>query len=209
MTPAPPRAEADPPDSTCCLLACSPHADGTTDAAVRLLEQAVLSGGVRADHIRLRDHDVRPCIGCGFCSAHPGDCVFHDETKELFARLDRADSLIVAVPVYFYGPPALFKGFIDRAQTLWALREHGLRPRRPRRIARAVFCAARLNGERLFDANILILRCFLDTLGFELRDPLLLREAERPADLRRPPTIARLGRLGLEAAEEATRFRHE
>ena len=42
-SPFPSRAELDPPEQTphVCLLACSPHPDGSTDAAARLLEQAL------------------------------------------------------------------------------------------------------------------------------------------------------------------------
>lgn len=73
-SPFPSRAELDPPEQTphVCLLACSPHPDGSTDAAARLLEQALLSRGATVDRIRLREYAIHPCIGCGYCSAHPG-----------------------------------------------------------------------------------------------------------------------------------------
>lgn len=203
------RAEQDPPEKTphVCLLACSPHADGSTDTAARLLEQALLSRGAVVDRIRLRECAIHPCIGCGHCSAHPGRCVFDgDDVAELFRRVQRADSLVLSVPVYFYGPPALLKGFIDRAQIFWEQRPKGTSPPRP---AHAVLCAARTRGDRLFEANLLILRCFLDTLGFSLHDPLLLRGVERPADLLHPHLIAQIERFGLEAAEQATRLHHE
>ena len=62
-----PCAEPDPPDTTVCLMACSPHADGTSDAAARILEQALASRGVVVDRIQLRDWKVHPCVGCGYC----------------------------------------------------------------------------------------------------------------------------------------------
>ena len=148
------------------------------------------------------------CIGCGYCSAHPGHCVFDgDDVADLFRRMEHADSLILNIPVYFYGPPALLKGFIDRAQIFWEQRREGTRT--PRRPAHAVLCAARTRGDRLFEANLLILRCFLDTLGFSLHEPLLLRGVERPTDLLHSQAIAQIEQFGLEAAEQATRFYHE
>ena len=50
-SPFPSRAELDPPEQTphVCLLACSPHPDGSTDAAARLLEQALLSRGATVE----------------------------------------------------------------------------------------------------------------------------------------------------------------
>ena len=206
-SPFPSRAELDPPEQTphVCLLACSPHPDGSTDAAARLLEQALLSRGATVDRIRLREYAIHPCIGCGYCSAHPGHCVFDgDDVADLFRRMEHADSLILNIPVYFYGPPALLKGFIDRAQIFWEQRREGTRT--PRRPAHAVLCAARTRGDRLFEANLLILRCFLDTLGFSLHEPLLLRGVERPTDLLHSQAIAQIERFGLEAAEQATRF---
>ena len=178
------------------------------DAAARLLEQALLSRGATVDRIRLREYAIHPCIGCGYCSAHPGHCVFDgDDVADLFRRMEHADSLILNIPVYFYGPPALLKGFIDRAQIFWEQRREGTRT--PRRPAHAVLCAARTRGDRLFEANLLILRCFLDTLGFSLHEPLLLRGVERPTDLLHSQAIAQIERFGLEAAEQATRFYHE
>ena len=109
-SPFPSRAELDPPEQPPhdCLLACSPHPAGSTDAAARLLEQALLSRGATVDRIRLREYAIHPCIGCGYSSAHPGHCVFDgDADADLFRRMEHADSLILNIPVYFYGPPAL------------------------------------------------------------------------------------------------------
>ncbi|MFR4118698.1 MAG: flavodoxin family protein [Bilophila wadsworthia] len=96
------------------------------------------------DRIRLREYAIHPCIGCGYCSAHPGHCVFDgDDVADLFRRMEHADSLILNIPVYFYGPPALLKGFIDRAQIFWEQRREGTRT--PRRPAHATF-ARRVRG---------------------------------------------------------------
>ena len=209
-SPFPSRAELDPPEQTphVCLLACSPHPDGSTDAAARLLEQALLSRGATVDRIRLREYAIHPCIGCGYCSAHPGHCVFDgDDVADLFRRMEHADSLILNIPVYFYGPPALLKGFTEGYNTMdtIAALNFGL----VISTTLAVLCAARTRGDRLFEANLLILRCFLDTLGFSLHEPLLLRGVERPTDLLHSQAIAQIERFGLEAAEQATRFYHE
>lgn len=199
-----PGAEPDPPDMPqVCLLSCSPHAGGSTDAVTGLLEQQLRAC---VDTVRLREYTIRPCIGCGYCSAHPGHCVFDtDDVPALFHRLHCADSLIVCLPVYFYGPPALLKGFIDRAQRFWAMPSPPATSRRP---AFAAICAARTRGERLFEANLLILRCFLETLGFELRDPLLLRGVETPADIK-PQALAQLQELASKASKNINKHTHE
>lgn len=177
--------------ATLALLACSPHPKGTTDTLAEQLSSFLQGTTTKIDLIYIRDYTIQPCIGCGYCSVHPGKCHLensmpttagHDDTANLFGRLLGADALLFIVPVYFYGPPAFFKGFIDRAQKYWFLppKEISSYNRRP---AWCVLCGARMGGKRLFDANLLILRCFLSVLHFSLQAPLLLRGLENPADL--------------------------
>lgn len=179
--------------ATLALFACSPHPAGTTDILAERLIHFLQKGTTEIDLIHIRDYTIQPCTGCGYCSIHPGKCVLensttktggHDDTADLFVRLLRADALLFTIPVYFYGPPAFFKGFIDRAQKFWFLpREEKILFSCKRRPAWCVLCGARIEGKRLFEANLLILRCFLSVFGFSLQEPLLLRGLEGPADL--------------------------
>ncbi|MEG2005049.1 MAG: flavodoxin family protein [Bilophila sp.] len=168
--------------STACILTGSPHVNGSSDAIARLLAQGLHKGGVLAETLAVRDYRVQPCTACNHCARHPGICPLdaNDDAGTLFERLLQADTLFFVIPVYFYGPPALMKSFIDRAQKFW--NRNTAPPPRPR-LAQAVFCAARTKGDRLFEANQLILRCFLRALGFRLAEPLLLRGVENPQDL--------------------------
>ena len=133
-SPFPSRAELDPPEQTphVCLLACSPHPDGSTDAAARLLEQALLSRGATVDRIRLREYAIHPCIGCGYCSAHPGHCVFDGEQvqngekdldavlPEVFALVREASTRVLGMRHYdvqLLGAMALHNGKIAEMKT--------------------------------------------------------------------------------------------
>lgn len=188
-----------------CILACSPRRGGNSDAAARLAAQSAAASGVEVDLIHLRDHKVRPCIACDFCLSHPGMCSLDDPGQDdaglLFSRMQKADGLLLAAPVYFYGPPAQLKALIDRAQRFWALTAEagdGIGGPAP---AFALLCAARLQGERLFDASLLIVRCFLRAVGRELTSSLLLRGLDGPRDLdRRPDLASQAEALGREAA---------
>lgn len=166
------------------ILIGSPHPHGTTDAIAHLLAEAAAHKGARPHTIHLRDTPVQPCINCGFCTTHPDTCPLdaEDQGGQILNTLRQDTHPIFVLPVYFYGPPALFKALIDRAQRYWALP-----PRTAPRPAHAVFCAARIQGERLFEANLLIMRCFLRALGLYLEQPLLLRGLESPADLAANP----------------------
>ncbi len=164
------------------ILSGSPRAGGNSDAAADLAAAAWKASGADVLLLRLRDRPVRPCIGCGGCTARPGSCVLDgpdDGAALLFAHLAGASALVVAAPVYFYGLPAGFKAFVDRCQRFWN------RPPQPHnRPAFAVLIGARRRGERLFEGSLLVLRCVLPVLGFALQEPLLLRGPEEPDDLR-------------------------
>lgn len=158
-----------------CALACSPRAGGNSDTAAALVCDAAGDAGLAVDRLFLRDFAVRPCVSCGHCLKEPGVCPLDagDDAGRLFARLHEAEMVVIAAPVYFYGPPAGLKALIDRAQRFWAAG-----PALPPRPAASVLCAGRANGERLFEASLLILRCFARVLGRELAAPLLIRDVD-------------------------------
>lgn len=168
------------------MLACSPRAGGNSDTAAGLVRNAASEAGLTADLLFLRELAVRPCVSCGHCLTHPGECPLDagDDGGRLFARMHAAETLVIAAPVYFYGPPAGLKALIDRAQRFWAAG-----PTLPLRPAAAVLCAGRANGERLFEASLLILRCFARALGRELANPLLIRDVDAKDALAANPVL--------------------
>ncbi|HOL17595.1 MAG TPA: flavodoxin family protein [Bacillota bacterium] len=70
--------------------------------------------GVETIEYSFRGKKMGPCIACGYCDRHPGEC----STKDDFAALRRlwmeADVIIYSVPVYHMSMPGQLKCFIDR-----------------------------------------------------------------------------------------------
>lgn len=168
------------------LLACSPRKDGNSDTALTLLREMLCGNDPAAPPITfLREHPVLPCISCGHCERHPGQCPqrAHDASGPLFHALETAPALMLAAPVYFYHLPAQFKALIDRSQAAWMLRYVFKRPRPPRRFAHVILVAARQQGEKLFEGSLLTLKYWLELFGFELAPPLTLYGLEGPGDL--------------------------
>ncbi|ADK80579.1 flavodoxin family protein [Sediminispirochaeta smaragdinae] len=63
--------------------------------------------------------DVAPCIDCRYCWKKRG-CSIKDEMQEIYPKMDAADNIIVASPVYFHSIPGKMKVLIDRFQVFWA-----------------------------------------------------------------------------------------
>lgn len=82
------------------LLNGSPHANGTTAAALAEMVTEFEKEGVETELIQVGQLDIRGCIACRSCKK-TGKCVFDDIVNELGAKLKEADGLVVGSPVYF------------------------------------------------------------------------------------------------------------
>lgn len=79
-----------------------------TEAFLRFLPEG--------DHIlrcRAAELDIAPCRNCGGC-AGGRPCVIRDDFPIILNGIQRADVLVVAAPIYYYGMPASIKLCFDR-----------------------------------------------------------------------------------------------
>ena len=112
------------------VLSGSPRENGNTD---RLVDAFVKGAGDRntVEVISVHDSKVAPCKGCNACYFSDGNvCAQKDDMQIIYGKLCRADVLIIASPVYFYGLSAQLKAVIDRLHTpmrsRFAIRKLGL-----------------------------------------------------------------------------------
>jgi len=106
-----------------------------------------------------------PCIGCGYCEKK-GVCSIKDTlARDLFPLMRRADVIVLATPVYFYGVPARIKAVIDRIQTLWS-RKYRLGLKDPGGDHRRgiLLSVGATHGKNLFDGIRLTTRYFFDAM---------------------------------------------
>lgn len=91
----------------------SPRRKGNTHILVsRILEGAMAEGAV-ASTLFLNDLRIRECDGCHVCwQGEP--CSKNDDMNEVYPNIIASDAIVFGTPVYWYGPTALMKGFIDR-----------------------------------------------------------------------------------------------
>jgi multimeric flavodoxin WrbA len=91
----------------------SPRKNGNTDILVSTIAEGARAGGMDVDIIRLGGLDVRECDGCHACwRGRP--CSKDDDMRRLYPKIAAADVVLFGTPVYWYGPTALMKAFIDR-----------------------------------------------------------------------------------------------
>ncbi len=96
------------------ILSGSPRIGGNTD---RLVE-AFANGASKKHHVEVipvHGYKVNPCMGCNVCFGNEGNlCCQNDDMKKIYGKMEQADMLVLASPVYFYGLSAQMKAVIDR-----------------------------------------------------------------------------------------------
>ena len=95
------------------LLSGSPKAKGNTAAALAEMKTVFDQEGIDAELVQVGHLPVRGCIACGGCYK-AGKCVFDDVVNELAGKLEAADGLVVASPVYYASANATLIAVLDR-----------------------------------------------------------------------------------------------
>ena len=80
----------------------SPRVNGNTSIAVSEMEKVFFENGVEVETVQIGNMDIRGCVSCNHCFK-AGFCAIDDIVNELAKKLEAADGLVVASPVYYSG----------------------------------------------------------------------------------------------------------
>jgi len=91
----------------------SPRRNGNTHILVSRILEGAKDKGALVDILFLNDLNIQECDGCHVCWEGKG-CSKSDDMIAIYPKIIESDIIIFGTPVYWYGPTALMKGFIDR-----------------------------------------------------------------------------------------------
>jgi multimeric flavodoxin WrbA len=92
----------------------SPRAGGNTDTLTLRLLDGAKAAGHETESFAIRSQKISPCLGCDRCWEKGRPCVINDDMSRAYDLIAASDVLVFATPVYWYGPTAQMKTFIDR-----------------------------------------------------------------------------------------------
>ena len=101
------------------VLAGSPRAGGNSDLLCDQFIKGAQEAGHQVEKISLSRKKIGYCLGCYYCEKHAGECVQKDDMAEILDKIQAADVLVMASPVYFYAISAQMKALIDRCVARW------------------------------------------------------------------------------------------
>jgi len=95
----------------------SPNLEGLTSSLAQAVLKGVESEGGQTELIHLNRLDMKPCIACddgwGKCRKE-GICILEDDFETLREKINEADALVFATPVYWHDLSESAKIFLDR-----------------------------------------------------------------------------------------------
>jgi len=96
----------------------SPRRNGNTAVLVEQALRAAKDAGAETDCVYLNESAIGPCRACDAC-VKTGICVQRDDMDDLLRRMSAAGGWILGTPIYWWGPSAQFKTFLDRWYAPW------------------------------------------------------------------------------------------
>jgi protein-tyrosine-phosphatase/putative NADPH-quinone reductase len=166
----------------------SPRKNGNTDILLEAFMTAARDLGATTETIRVSERDIQPCKEYIVCEKK-GFCPIKDEMNAIYALLRRAEIVVAASPVFFYGITAQLKALIDRCQTLWARKyKLGLRDPHSQRRRGLLLGVAATKGKHIFEGMELTAKYFFDGISAAYDGCVGYREVEAKGDMTGHPT---------------------
>jgi multimeric flavodoxin WrbA len=95
----------------------SPVKNGNVDSFLASIMEMAAKQRIETETVRLSKMEIKNCIHCNFCLAKQKTgkyCALADDAQSIFEKLEGADIIILASPVYFMRTSGMMATFIDR-----------------------------------------------------------------------------------------------
>jgi len=93
----------------------SPRKNGNSTLLAKQSAEGIISRGGEYEIFHLHGMNIKPCTACDLClKSHDTHCIIDDDMKPLYRKIEAADSLLIASPIYWFTVSAQTKIFMDR-----------------------------------------------------------------------------------------------
>jgi len=91
----------------------SPRQGGNTEILVDETLAGAEEAGAKVEKVILNKLNIKPCQACNSCYK-TGHCVQDDDMIPLLEKMEESNIWVLGTPIYWWGPTAQFKAFLDR-----------------------------------------------------------------------------------------------
>ena len=96
------------------IIKSSPRKHGNSSVLADQVAQGAQAQGATVESFRVADMNINPCDACDSCQETNGVCVIQDDMQALYPKIQKANALVLASPIYWFTFSAQLKTCIDR-----------------------------------------------------------------------------------------------
>jgi multimeric flavodoxin WrbA len=97
------------------VLLGSPRKKGNSAKLAGYVVKGAKAKGAKVETFYLNGMNIRPCQACMKCRREKSKgCAIKDDMQALYPKLEEADAIVIASPIYWFNISAQTKTFIDR-----------------------------------------------------------------------------------------------
>ena len=164
------------------ILNGSPRRNGDTVSLLNILKKN-LHGEIKV--VDAYYCNVAPCIDCRYCWKTKA-CVIKDGMQDIYQKIEEADNILLASPMYFHSITGRMKALIDRFQVYWAGHVRGDMPEKPLRKGAILMVGGAPAFENQFLGGELVLKNLLNDLSAQCLGQVCLPNSDRDSLETRP-----------------------
>jgi putative NADPH-quinone reductase len=92
----------------------SPRKKGNSETLAEAFLQEAERLGAEVERFHLNQMTYRGCIACYSCKKKGEQCALNDDLSPVLDAVYKAETVLLATPVYFFDMPSQLKAFVDR-----------------------------------------------------------------------------------------------
>ena len=172
------------------VLAGSPRKVSSTDRLTAAFTEGAKGAGHTVTTFRVADMNIGGCIGCRHCFQEVCVCVQKDDMQAILDALRKADTLVLASPVYYWSITSQLKCVIDRT---YALLKEGSSIKRA-----ALLMTCGNDSGTAADPSIAMFRQICAYLKWQEAGIIVAPRTHAPQDIYGRPELEQAKQLGIQ-----------
>ena len=100
------------------IISASPRSGSNSHLLAEAFGKGAKEAGNETEIISLKDKDIKFCRGCFACQKTQR-CVIRDDADLIEQKMEKADVLVFATPIYYYEMSGQMKTMLDRGNPLY------------------------------------------------------------------------------------------
>ena len=170
------------------IIAGSPRVGGNTETLVKEFARGAKEAGNKVSVVSLAKEKIAPCTGCSVCQK-THKCWQKDKADAIFRKMQKADVIVFASPVYFYSISAQLKALFDRSVVIY--------PNLEKKQYYFLMAMADTN-RKMFDGTIKAMQGFLDCYeGSKLKGALVASGVYEKGAIKETKFLDKAYKMGL------------